>query len=201
MIEPDSYRTIQQRSKGIFRDRGSKFIGHAFPVGSAEEIKQILTGLKKEYHDARHLPYAYLLGAAKKIFRANDDGEPPGTAGRPIIGQIQANDLSNILIVVVRYFGGTLLGVSGLRNAYRSAAAIAIREAKIISEVEQDLIEVQFPYSMMHEIMKIISIFKMRINEQEFGESCHIRAFIRKSQTGQVLDRLSGIQDTSAWKH
>ena len=198
MAEPDTYRTIKQRSEGVFRDRGSKFLAFAFPVNTRDEIKKTLAELRKEYHDARHHCYAYRLGAAKEIFRANDDGEPSGTAGKPILGQIRSNDLSNILIVVVRYFGGTLLGVGGLINAYRTAAANAIHDAIIITAAEQDLIEINFPYVIMNKIMKIIRDEEMKILEQDFTETCKIKAFIRKSRTIHVLNILSFTEEISA---
>ncbi len=200
MAEHDTYRTIKQRSEGVFRDRGSKFLAFAFPVYSMDEIKKTLAELQKEYHDARHQCYAYRLGAAKEIFRANDDGEPSGSAGNPILGQIRSNDLSYILIVVVRYFGGTLLGVGGLINAYRTAAANAIQDAVIITAAEQDLIEISFPYVIMNKILKIIRDEGMKIQEQDFTETCKIKAYIRKSRTAQVLNRLSFIEETSARK-
>ena len=198
MAELDTYRTIKQRSEGIFRDRGSKFLAFAFPVYTIDEINKTLAELRKEYHDARHHCYAYRLGAAKEIFRANDDREPSGSAGNPILGQIRANDLSNILIVVVRYFGGTLLGVGGLINAYHTAAANAIQDATIIIAAEQDLIGINFPYSMTNEIMKIIRDEGMEIQEQDFTENCQIKAFIRKSHTDQVLNKISFLEGTEA---
>ena len=200
MAELDSYRTIEKKSEGVFRDRGSKFLGFAYPVSTKEEVKIILGELKKEYHDARHHCYAYRLGAVKEIYRANDDREPSGSAGKPILAQIQLHDLSNILIVVVRYFGGTLLGVGGLINAYRSAASNAIQDAKIITAAEQDLIEIRFPYFMMNEIMKIIRDEKMKMKEQDFSETCLVHSFIRKSRTDQVLKRLALLQETRARK-
>lgn len=200
MAEPDTYKTIKKRSEGIFRDRGSKFLAFAFPVFTTDEIKTTLAELRKEYHDARHHCYAYRLGAAREIYRVNDDGEPSGSAGNPILGQIRSNDLSNILIVVVRYFGGTLLGVGGLINAYRTATANAIQEASIITRAEQDLIEINFPYAMMNKIMKIIRDEGMKIREQEFSTTCRINVQIRKSRTAQVLNVLSSSEEISARK-
>ena len=200
MAELDTYKTIKLRSEGVFRDRGSKFLAFAFPVYSTEEIKKALAELRKEYHDARHHCYAYRLGAAKEIFRANDDGEPSGSAGNPIMGQIRSNDLSNILIVVVRYFGGTLLGVGGLINAYRTASSNAIQEAIIITAAEQDLVEISFPYVLMNKVMKIIRDEGMTIHEQDFTETCNIKAFIRKSRTVQLLKRFSIMEETSIRK-
>jgi len=198
MAEFDTYRTIKQRSEGVFRDRGSRFLAFAFPVFTRDEIKKTLDELRKEYHDARHHCYAYRLGAAKEIFRANDDGEPSGSAGNPILGQIRSNDLSNILIVVVRYFGGTLLGVGGLINAYRTAAANAIQDAIIVTGAEQDLIEIVFSYAMMNKVMKILRDEGMKILEQDFTESCKIKASIRKSRMDQVLGRLSTVEEIIA---
>jgi uncharacterized YigZ family protein len=198
MTESDTYRTIKQRSEGVFRDKGSKFLAFAFPIYTRDEINRKLAELRKEYHDARHHCYAYRLGAAKEIFRANDDGEPSGSAGNPILGQIRSNDLSNILIVVVRYFGGTLLGVGGLINAYRTAAANALQDAVIITAAEQDLIEIIFPYVMMNKIMKIIRDEGMKIQEQDFSETCKMKAFVRKSCIDRVLNRLIAIEETSA---
>ena len=200
MAELDTYKTIKQRSEGVFRDRGSKFLAIAFPVYTTEEIKKTLAELRKEYHDARHHCYAYRLGAAKEIFRANDDGEPSGSAGNPIMGQIRSKDLSNILIVVVRYFGGTLLGVGGLINAYRTAAANAIQDAIVITAAEQDLVEISFPYILMNNVMKIIRDEGMIIHEQDFTETCKILAFVRKSRTAELLKRLAFMQETSARK-
>jgi uncharacterized YigZ family protein len=195
MNSQDTYRTIKQRSEGSFRDRGSKFLAFAFPVYSTDEIKTILAYLKKDYHGARHHCYAYRLGAAKAVYRTYDDGEPSGSAGNPILGQIRSFDLSNILIVVVRYFGGTLLGVGGLINAYRSAAASALQNATIITEAEQDLIEMEFPYAMMHEVLKIIRDEGMKLQAQDYDEACRIRALIRKSRTSRLIERFSGRQE------
>ena len=195
MEQRDTYRTVQRRSEGIFRDRGSKFLAFAYPVYSVEEIKEVLAGLRKEYHGARHHCYAYRLGASKEVFRVQDDGEPSGSAGYPILGQIRSNDLSNILIVVVRYFGGTLLGVGGLIHAYRSAAASAIDNAVIVSAAEQELIELRFPYPVINEVMKFIHQEGMKIQAQDFSESCLITAAVRKSRTGHVLDHFSRRDD------
>jgi len=200
MAELDTYRTIKRRSEGVFRDRGSKFLAFAFPVYSTEEIKKKLAELRKEYHDARHHCYAYRLGAAKEIFRANDDGEPSGSAGNPILGQIRSKNLSNILIVVVRYFGGTLLGVGGLINAYRTASANAIQEAIIITAAEQDLVEISFPYALMNRVLNIIRDEKMIIQKQDFKETCKIKAFIRKNRTAELLKRFSIMEEISIRK-
>ena len=198
MSAPDTYRSIKKNSSGIFRDRGSKFLAFAYPVYSVEEIKSILGNLRKKYHDARHHCYAYRLGAEKTEYRTNDDGEPSSSAGKPIFGQIQANDLSNILIVVVRYFGGTLLGVGGLINAYRSAAASALQSASIVEGVESDIIVIRFPYALTNDIMKIIDQEKMKIREQEFTDNCKLEVLVRKSRTIQVLEQIKKLPGASA---
>jgi len=146
----DSYRTIEGPSKGLFRDRGSRFIALAYPVRTTDEIKSILEELRKEYHDARHHCYAYMLGPDRQVWRANDDGEPSGSAGRPIMGQINSHELTDILIVVVRYFGGTLLGVSGLINAYKTAAADAISNASIVERRVHVSLRITFPYLVIN---------------------------------------------------
>ena len=152
----DTYKTIEKPSEGLFKDKGSKFISLAFPVNSEEEIKEIVQSIKKEHHSARHHCYAWRLGADQLHFRANDDGEPSSTAGKPILGQIQSFDLTNILIVVVRYFGGTLLGVSGLINAYRSAALDAINQAEIVEKLVEKWLLVDFDYGAMNEDRKSV---------------------------------------------
>ncbi len=198
MADADTYRTIEKPAEGVFRDRGSKFLAFAYPVHSLGEIKTILGDLKKQYHDARHHCYAYRLGAAKKEYRINDDGEPAHSAGKPILGQIQAYDLSNILIVVVRYFGGTLLGVGGLIHAYRSAAAASLQNASIVLEYETELVEIRFPYTLTNEIMKMVEAERIRIRNQDYKESCRLEVLVRKSRTGQVLERVNKLPDASA---
>lgn len=185
----DAYRTIGKESEGFYRDRGSRFLSFAFRVGSEEEIKEILDRLRKKYHDARHHCYAYLLGAEKKTFRANDDGEPANSAGKPILGQIHAFDLSNILVVVVRYFGGTLLGVGGLIKAYRSATADALKNAEIIRETEDVELTIRFTYPSLNPVMKITRDEGMKILAREFSEKCEMRAAVRKSRVDAVIDR------------
>ncbi len=194
----DRYRTIENKSEGVYKDRGSKFLAFAYPVYSADEVKRVLEALRKEYHDARHHCYAYRLGALKLEYRANDDGEPSSSAGKPILGQIQSSDLSNILIVVVRYFGGTLLGVGGLINAYRSAAADAIQNARIIERVESEQIIIHFPYDLTNEIMKIIEEEKLEMKDQEYTEACKIKALVPKSRRDTVLNRINKISGALA---
>ena len=198
MNPEDKYSTIEKPSKGLFRDRGSKFLAFAFPVTSTKEIKSIQERLRKEYHDARHHCYAYRLGAAKNEVRANDDGEPSNSAGKPILGQIQAYDLSNVLVIVIRYFGGTLLGVGGLINAYRSAASDALQNASIVDGVETDLIEISYTYPLTNAIMKIIEDEKITVKEQNFTDTCRMISMVRKSRTIHVLELVNKLTGAKA---
>jgi len=190
----DTYKTISSPSEGIFKDKGSKFIAFAFPVTSEEEIKEIVQSLKKEHHAARHHCYAWRLGYEKLLFRANDDGEPSSTAGKPIIGQIQSFDLTDILIVVVRYFGGTLLGVSGLINAYKSAAFEAINQAEIITKLVEKKILVEFGYDVMNEVMKIFKDEKLPQIDPTFDLNCQIKTTIRLSDLERIFNQLTKIE-------
>src|ERR1039457_99392 len=163
----DTYQTIAVPAEGIFKDKGSKFIAYIFPVNSEAEIKEIIVKLKKEHHTARHHCYAYRLMPDKSVFRSNDDGEPSGTAGKPILGQIQSNDLTNVLIVVVRYFGGTLLGVSGLIKAYKSSALDAINNSEIIVKTINQNFEILSSYDQLNDVMRIIKQENLKIINQE----------------------------------
>jgi uncharacterized YigZ family protein len=188
-----SYFTIKKYTSGIFKDKGSKFLSFAYPVKSETEIKSIVDSLKKEYFDARHHCYAYRLGAEMKNFRANDDGEPSGTAGKPILGQIQSYNLTNILIVVVRYFGGTLLGTSGLIQAYKHASIDAISQSEIIEVPVSSIYQVQFGYSVMNDVMKIIKEFNLEILNNNLNMNCSIDIRIKKENKEQILFKLSKI--------
>ena len=168
MLFEDTYKTLAEPSEGQFKDRGSKFLAHAYPVSTEDEIKLQLEQLRKTYYDARHHCYAYQLGFDKSAYRINDDGEPSGTAGRPIHGQINSFDLTNILIVVIRYFGGTKLGVSGLINAYKTASKDAIENGKIITNIISEHYHIQFQYTEMNEVMKILKAFKLEQKNQNF---------------------------------
>ena len=199
MQKKDSYRTINNHSSGSFRDRGSKFLAFAYQVNSLDQVQEILEQLRREYHNAKHHCYAYRLGADKETYRANDDGEPSSSAGKPILGQIQAFDLSNILVVVVRYFGGTLLGVGGLINAYRSAAADALRNAEIIRMTEDEMLTIHFPYPAMNNVMKILNEENMKILSRKFTETCIIEAAVRKSNADRVRNRLEKLKDVKVF--
>jgi uncharacterized YigZ family protein len=189
----DIYKTISSESEGLYKEKGSKFIGYAFPVSSEEEIKEHIARLKKDFYDARHHCYAYILGADKLNFRANDDGEPSSTAGKPILGQILSNDLTNILIVVIRYFGGTKLGASGLINAYKTAAADTINNAEIIEKTVNDIYDIHFDYLVMNDIMKIIKDDQPDQIGQDFNLTCKITLSIRQSETEKLIDKFEKI--------
>ncbi|MDR2065289.1 MAG: YigZ family protein [Prevotellaceae bacterium] len=193
----DKYKTIDAQATGIYREKGSKFLSFACPVYSENEIKLIIAQIKKEYFDARHHCYAYRLGIGDETFRANDDGEPSGTAGRPIYGQILSFDLTNILIVVVRYFGGTKLGTSGLINAYKTAAADALKNSTIIEQAEQQIISFSFFYNAMNCIMKLVKDEKIEIVEQITELNCYMKVKIDKSKIALILEKLSKIESVT----
>ena len=190
----DTYKTIAVATEGLFKDKGSKFIAYAFPVISEDQIKEIIQTIKKEHYSARHHCYAWRLGHEKLAFRANDDGEPSSTAGKPILGQIQSFDLTNILIVVVRYFGGTLLGVSGLINAYRNAALDAINQAEIIEKLVEKNLLIEFDYGVMNDVMKLFKDEKLPQIEPEFDLRCQIKTQIRLSEVPRILDAITKIE-------
>lgn len=192
-MESDSYKTIKSISNGVFKDRGSRFIAFACQIKNAEEIKSIIDSIKKERHDARHHCFAYMIGSERDTWRANDDGEPSGTGGKPILGQINSAGLTNILIVVSRYFGGTLLGVSGLINAYRSAAESAIENAEIIDCYIYDYYEIIYPYIAMNDVMRILKEESLNQSDQLFELECKIKIWFRASLSEKVLDRLNRV--------
>ena len=186
MIQEDTYKTIIGVAEGIYTEKRSKFIAIAIPVHTVEEIKQHLDIYQKKYYDARHVCYAYMLGHERKDFRANDNGEPSGTAGKPILGQINSNGLTDILIVVVRYFGGIKLGTSGLIVAYKAAAAEAIANATIIEKTVDDEIAVAFEYPFMNEEPEIL--------EQSYDMDCLMKLRIRRSMMGKLRARLEKVE-------
>lgn len=189
----DLYRTVESEAEGLYKEKGSKFLAFVFPVSTEEQIREILTGLREKYYDARHHCYAWRLGAAKTHFRTNDDGEPSSTAGKPILGQIQSADLTDVLIVVVRYFGGTKLGVPGLINAYREAAADAIRNAVIVEKTVDEWIRIRFSYLVMNDVMKVIKEENPQILERQFELSCEMLLSIRQKEMPALRERLEQI--------
>ena len=179
----DSFNTIKKESQGYFKDKGSKFYSYAFPLQTEDKVKDIITGLKKEHHGARHFCYAWKLGAENIRHRANDDGEPSSTAGKPILGQLQSFDVTNILIVVVRYFGGTLLGVSGLINAYKNAANDALKNSEIVEKLIENRYKISFTYNELNEVMHLIKQENYNIESTDFQESCSLIFSVRKSKS------------------
>lgn len=187
----DEYFTIKDNiSEGFYSEKRSKFLAFAFHVTTEEEIKEIVSEYRKKYYDARHVCWAYMLGAQRTEFRANDDGEPSSTAGKPILGQINKNELTDILIIVVRYYGGVNLGTSGLIVAYRTAAAEAIANAEVIKLYDEEVVTYDFPYVMMNDVMKIIKDMSPRIVNQIYDNTCEIQLSIRKSQAPLLKSRL-----------
>src|SRR5664280_122814 len=189
----DTYKTIALPSQGIYKEKGSRFISYAFPVFYQEEIKPILDKIRKEHHEARHHCFAYMLGQERVTWRVNDDGEPSGTAGRPILGQINSYELTNIIIIVSRYFGGTLLGVSGLINAYRSASKDALLNAELTEKTVNEYYEVSFPYISLNDVMRIFKEENIVQSEQSFEMECRILINFRVSVKEKVTKRLERI--------
>ena len=187
----DTYHTIAGPAEGLYKEKGSKFLAFAFPVRSVEEVKQHLDRLRKEYFDARHHCYAYILGPRKDAYRVNDDGEPSGTGGRPIHGQLLSADLTDTLIVVVRYFGGILLGASGLANAYKAAARDAIGNAEVVEKTIDVSYRLHFEYALINDVMRMLKELGVQPRNQEFNLDCRMDVSVRQSQSVRVYDALS----------
>ncbi len=192
----DHFFTISKLGTGLYKEKGSKFLGFAYSVTSVNAIQQILDALRKEYHDARHHCYAYILGNEGKEFRANDDGEPNHSAGDPILGQIRSLNLTNTLIVVIRYFGGTKLGVSGLIHAYKTAAEEALTNTTSVKRLITSTIHISYPYSSTNEIMKLIDAFELIILDQNFTENCTLQAEVIISKHSELLEEIQFLMDT-----
>ena len=189
----DEYKTIASTSEGYYTEKRSKFLAFAHHVQTVDEVKELLAGYRKKYYDARHVCYAYMLGAERLEFRANDDGEPSSTAGKPIFGQINSNELTDILIVVVRYYGGVNLGTSGLIVAYREAAADAINHATIETRQVEEIVKYSFAYPQMNDVMRIVKDMNPRIISQTYDNTCEIVLSIRKSEAEQLRNRLKSL--------
>ena len=189
----DEYKTIASTSEGYYTEKRSKFLAFAHHVQTVDEVKDIIALYRKKYYDARHVCYAYMLGAERLEFRANDDGEPSSTAGKPILGQINSNELTDILIVVVRYYGGVNLGTSGLIVAYREAAADAINHATIETRQVEEIVKYSFAYPQMNDVMRIVKDMNPRIVSQNFENTCEIVLSIRKSEAEQLRNRLNSL--------
>ena len=194
MLFEDTYKTITAKSESVFRDKASRFIAVAMPVASESEAKAKLEELRKQYYDATHHCYAYRIGYDKSIFRSNDDGEPSGTAGKPIYNQILSKDLTNILIVVIRYFGGTKLGVPGLINAYKTSAKDALEKAEIITKTAKEIYELRFDYEIMNEVMKFMKDENIEQLSHDYKDSCLIILALRKTNASIVVEKLKSIQ-------
>jgi uncharacterized YigZ family protein len=193
MLFSDEYKTIAKSAQGSFRDKGSRFLAFAFPATNEQEVKQQLEALRKQYYDATHHCYAYVLGFDKSAYRVNDDGEPSGTAGRPIYGQLLSADLTNTVIVVIRYYGGTKLGVPGLIHAYKTAALDAINNATILTKIVKEIYEIEYPYEIMNDVMKIIKDETLEVINNDFGMKCVIKLAIRHSEVERVTGKFSKI--------
>ncbi|MCU0399615.1 MAG: YigZ family protein [Algoriphagus sp.] len=194
-LDQDAFLTVSGKRSGLYKDRGSKFIYFSFPVENEEEIKAELANLRKIYFDASHHCYAWVLGPKGTQSRANDDGEPNHAAGDPILGQIRSHQLTNVLIVVVRYFGGTKLGVSGLIQAYKTSAAMALAESEIIEKKVMEGLVIQFGYPQMNSVMKIVKAENLEIKNQELGLNCLIKLEMRKGILNSVREKLEEIDD------
>ena len=189
----DSYKSIAAEAKGLFKDNGSRFIAHAYPVETEEEVKEIVAALKKEYFDARHHVYAYRIGYLGDKFRANDDGEPSGSSGRPVLGQIDSMGLSDVLVVVVRYFGGIKLGIPGLIRAYKSSTADALANAEIVEKIASKVFRVHFGYMSMNSVMKVLKDMGLEQKNQKFDMECSIDVTVRLSLVDTFTERMNDV--------
>jgi len=199
----DSFLTIASESEGLYKEKGSKFLSFAYPVSSEEEVKERVDFLRKKYFDARHHCFAYRLGADGKRYRANDDGEPANSAGKPILGQLMAHNITNVLVVVVRYFGGILLGVGGLVQAYKQAAADALSNARIVTDAVTETYQLTFDYANMNRVLKVMKEMNLKYSKQDFNSSlsplpsslsnCTMNVRVRKSQADQMKKRLEAV--------
>ncbi|MDR2823864.1 MAG: YigZ family protein [Prevotellaceae bacterium] len=189
----DTFRTLKGLSEGLYKDKGSKFLAFAMPVADVKTAMETLKTYRKRFYDARHVCFAYKIGATNPEMRANDDGEPSGTAGRPILGQINSFNLTNILIIVVRYFGGVLLGTSGLIEAYRAAAANAIKNGKITEQIINNQVNIAFEYSLLNSVMKIVKDYDLKISNQTFEMNCEMQIVVRQTLVTEVENKLKNI--------
>ena len=194
MTKKDTYQTIRESSEGLYKEKGSRFISFAFPVENIEQAEQLISHLRKKYHDARHHCFAYILKPDQSEYRVNDDGEPSNSAGQPILGQIKAHNLTNILVVVVRYFGGTLLGVGGLIRAYKTATRGAIENATVVTKTIRKVYQLRYSYDLTNSVMKAVDTPDIKILDQIFDEQVKMEIGIRKSAAEDVVQKLNLIQ-------
>ena len=190
------FKTISKSGEGVFKDRGSKFLGFTFHITNEDEIKDALYALRKEYYDARHHCYAYVLGDDRKTYRANDDGEPNHSAGDPILGQIHSYELTNILVVVIRYFGGTKLGVSGLINAYKTSAQLAIDNSTIVKEEVKATLILEYDYNVTNEVMRLVREFEIGIQDEQYLEYCLLIGNIRINKVNALKEKIQLLNNT-----
>lgn len=192
MVE-DQYKTILEETigEGYYTEKRSKFLAFAHHIESVDEAKELVIAYRKQYYDARHCCYAYMLGPEQKVFRANDDGEPSSTAGKPILGQIISHELTDVIVFVIRYFGGVKLGTSGLINAYRTAANEALSNASVVVKQVEETIDFDFTYPMMNDVMRVVKEMQPRVIDQKFDNTCSIKLSIRKSEAEQLRMRLN----------
>ena len=198
---PDFFQTIKQTSDGLYKEKGSKFLSFAFPINDVAEVKTRREELRKQYYDSRHYCYAYILGKTGDTFRANDDGEPGHSAGDPILGQIKSRELTNTLVVVVRYFGGTKLGVSGLINAYKTAASEALDSNSIIKIPILKSIKIRFEYPLLNAVMKLIKDEELKMESQEMGMSCEMTLGVIQSRESFVREKLADLHQVTIVKN
>jgi uncharacterized YigZ family protein len=199
MLFEDTYRTIDQPTTGEFRDKGSKFLAYAFPIRTEEDTKNHLQALRAEHPKARHHCYAWRLGLGRDNYRVNDDGEPSGTAGRPILNTLYSQDLTNILVIVVRYFGGTLLGVPGLINAYKTATVEALADAVVVSKTINEIYRIEVGFERLNDVMKLIKEQQLTVLRQSFDQECILEIELRRTLVNSVigrLEKLEGVQVT-----
>jgi uncharacterized YigZ family protein len=197
-MSADRFLTIKTNSQGLFKDKGSKFISFAFRVNSEVEILEKIELIRKEYYDARHHCYAWLLGPGQDKFRTNDDGEPGHTAGDPILGQIRSRYLTNVLVVVVRYFGGIKLGVSGLINAYKTSTSDALDNAEFKYVTITTTLKITYPYENTASVLRIVDEFSMEIEDQEFSENCTMKSKVAKSKLDALIDKVDLLRNTGS---
>lgn len=193
----DTYKTISGISEGVITEQRSKFIAYAVPVSTPEQAKEAVEAYRKQYYDARHVCWAYMIGADRQAFRANDDGEPSSTAGKPILGVINSNELTDVLIVVIRYFGGVKLGTGGLIVAYRAAAAEAVAAAEVITKTVDEELEISFEYPLLNSVMRIVKEEEPMVLSQEFEMTCRMHLRIRKGDAERLRNRLEKVEGLS----
>ena len=194
MLFNDTYKTVEQVADGVYKDKGSKFIAYAYPIGSEADLKKIVQKLRNEHPKANHYCWAMRLSADRSVFKLNDDGEPNGTAGRPILNTLLSFDVTNIAVVVVRYFGGALLGIPGLINAYKSATIKALNAAKIVEKIICEVYELKFDYPQMNEVMGVVKDHLLQVISHRFEINCKLTLKIRKTEVNKILDKLDRIK-------